>query len=171
MTSSMGRPLMPPALMMWSTAIWVPTSAVLPPAAATPDRGCMVPILYGLAWPKASRQHAGTATVAPRAPAAATPNPRNRRRVVLPLYQKSSAWAHFSCFQLSAMVSALLMGLRSLLADGLEGRGECLDGPLDIFFSVSEGDVDLLRRLDYTPLEQLAGEGRDRKSQRLHSRH
>src|ERR1700682_2193006 len=110
--SSIGRPLMPPDLLMWSTAICVPTSAVFPPAAAVPDRGSMVPTLNALAWPKASLHHAGTATVAPRAPAAAAENPRNRRRAVLPLYQKSSARAHFSSFQLSAIGSALLAGIR-----------------------------------------------------------
>src|SRR4029453_13781466 len=104
----MGRPLMPPDLLMRSTAICVPTSAVFPPPPAVPDRGSMVPTLKALAWPKASLHHAGTAKVAPRAPAAAADSPIKRRRLVLPLYQKSSAWAHFSAFQLSAMVSLLL---------------------------------------------------------------
>src|SRR3990170_2385675 len=111
MSSSTGRPLRPPDLLIRSTAICTPTSAVLPPAAAAPLSGCSVPTLYALAWPKASLHHAGTATVPPRAPAATTPNPRNRRRVVLPLYQKSSAWAHFSAVHFSAMVSALLVGV------------------------------------------------------------
>src|SRR3990172_9319040 len=110
MSSSTGRPLRPPDLLIRSTAICTPTSAVLPPAAAVPLSGCSVPSLNGLAWPKASLHHAGTATVAPNAPAAA-PNPRNRRRVVLPLYQKSSAWAYFSPVHFSAMVSALLVGV------------------------------------------------------------
>src|SRR6188508_692698 len=61
----MGRPLRPPALLMRSTAIWLPTRAVLPPAAAAPESGCSVPILYGLAWPKADRQGAGTTRLAP----------------------------------------------------------------------------------------------------------
>src|ERR1700730_12439369 len=86
----MGRPLMPPDLLMRSTAIWVPTSAVLPPAAAAPESGCSVPILYGLAWPKARCHGAGTSMVAPSAPAAAAPYPISRRRVTLPLYQNSS---------------------------------------------------------------------------------
>ena len=43
--SSTGRPLMPPDLLMRSTAICTPTSAVLPPAAAAPESGCSVPIL------------------------------------------------------------------------------------------------------------------------------
>src|SRR5574341_1262194 len=111
MTSSMGRPPRPPDLLMRSTAICTPTSAVLPPAAAAPDSGCSVPTLSALAWPNASRHHAGTATAAPRAPAAAAPNPRKRRRVVLPLYQNSSAWAHFSSVHFPAMVSALLVGV------------------------------------------------------------
>src|SRR5713101_785203 len=159
MRSSTGRPPRPPDLLMRSTAICTPTSAVLPPAAAVPESGWSVPTLKALACPNASRHHAGTVTVAPSAPAAAAPKPRKRRRVVLPLYQKSSAWAHFSSVHFSAMAKALLGPLRSLLGDGLEGRGEHLDGPLDVFFSVSEGDIDLLSRLDDTALEQLAGEG------------
>src|SRR2546423_1857218 len=86
----MGRPLMPPDLLMRSTAICVPTSAVLPPAAAEPESGCRVPILYGLACPKALPHGAGTSMVAPRAPAAA-PYPIRRRRVTLPLHQKMSS--------------------------------------------------------------------------------
>ena len=66
---STGRPLMPPALLMRSTAICRPTSAVLPPAAPAPDSGCSEPILYGLAWPKAACHGAGTSIVAPSAPA------------------------------------------------------------------------------------------------------
>src|SRR5882672_888026 len=128
MTSSMGRPLRPPDLMMRSTAICTPTSAVLPPAAAVPLSGCSVPILYGLAWPKACRHHAGTATLAPSAPAAAALNPMKRRLVVLPLYQKSSAWAHFSSFHCSAIGLSPPWALRSLLGHGLQGRCEHLDG-------------------------------------------
>src|SRR5262249_31644333 len=86
----MGRPLTPPALLMRSPAIWVPTSAVLPPAAPAPDSGCSVPTLYGLAWPKAACHGAGTSMLAPSAPAAAEPYPTNRRRVTLPRYQNSS---------------------------------------------------------------------------------
>src|SRR5213595_1201175 len=63
----MGRPLMPPDLLMRSTAICVPTSAVLPPAAAAPESGCSVPILYGLAWPKAARHGAGAIADKPAA--------------------------------------------------------------------------------------------------------
>src|SRR2546422_7480788 len=112
MSSSTGRPLRLPDLLMRPTAICTPTSAVLPPAAAVPESGWSVPTLKALACPKALRHHAGTATVAPSAPAAATPTPRKRRREVLPLYQKSSAWAHLSSFQLSAMINALLVGAR-----------------------------------------------------------
>src|SRR5215472_10286751 len=158
MISSMGRPLMPPVLLMWSTAIWVPTSAVLPPAAAVPDRGCMVPILYALAWPNALRHQAGTATVAPRAPAAAAPKPRKRRRPVFPLYQNDSAWAHCSSCQRSAMGSALLAGIGVVAGHGLEGRVEGLDGPLDVFFSVGERHVELLGGLDDATLEKRASE-------------
>src|SRR5215831_18728219 len=158
MISSMGRPLMPPVLLMWSTAIWVPTSAVLPPAAAVPDRGCMVPILYALAWPNALRHHAGTATVAPRAPAAVAPKPRKRRRLVFPLYQNDSAWAHCSSCQRSAMDSALLAGIGVVAGHGLEGRVEALDGPLDVFFSVGERHVELLRGLDNATLKKRPGE-------------
>src|SRR5262245_34934783 len=89
---------------MRSTAICVPTRAVLPPAAAVPDSGWSVPILYGLVWPNALRQGAGTSIEAPRAPAVAAPKPSKRRRVTLPLYQKSSAAAHFSCIQRSSIV-------------------------------------------------------------------
>src|SRR5215813_5276950 len=158
MISSMGRPLIPPVLLMWSTAIWVPTSAVLPPAAAVPDRGCMVPILYALAWPNALRHHAGTATVAPRAPAAAAPKPRKRRRLVFPLYQSDSLLAHCSSCQRSAMDSALLAGIGVVVVHGLEGRVEGLDGLLDVFFSVGERHVELLGSLDNATLKERASE-------------
>src|SRR5215813_10332273 len=84
--SSIGRPLMPPDLLMRSTAISTPTSEVLPPAAPAPESGCMVPILYGLAWPNAARHGAGTNRVAPSTP---VPHPTRLRRVTLPLYQSS----------------------------------------------------------------------------------
>src|SRR2546430_610279 len=74
---------------MRSAASCVPTSAVLPPAAAAPVSGCRTPILYGLAWPNASRHGAGTSIVAPSAPAAVADRPRNLRRVVLPLHHMS----------------------------------------------------------------------------------
>src|SRR5258706_5252243 len=83
-----GRPLIPPPLLMRSTAIIVPTSAVLPPEAAVPVSGCITPILYGLACPNAARQGAGTSIVAPSAPAVAAPRPRKLRRVVLPLHHR-----------------------------------------------------------------------------------
>src|SRR5207245_4313810 len=76
---------------MRSAATCVPTSAVLPPAAATPLSGWRTPILYGLAWPNASRQGGGTSMAAPTAPAAAADRLRNRRRVVLPRHHKSLA--------------------------------------------------------------------------------
>src|ERR1051326_1134696 len=85
---SIGRPLMPPALLMRSTAICVPTSAVLPPA--EPESGCGVPILIGLAGPNAACHGAGTSMVAPSAPAA-VPQPISLRRVTLPRYQNSSS--------------------------------------------------------------------------------
>src|SRR6266852_313847 len=112
MTISTGRPLMPPDLLMRSTAICRPTSAVLPPAAPAPDSGCKVPTLYGLAWPKAARHGAGTSMVAPSAPAAA-PYPITRRRVVFPLYQDSSTQS--SILSLSVMASPLWMVLCGLL--------------------------------------------------------
>src|ERR1700730_10769345 len=56
---------MPPALLMRSTAIWTPTSAVLPMIAAAPDSGCMVPIRYGLLWASANRSGSGGRLVAP----------------------------------------------------------------------------------------------------------
>src|SRR5262249_53370286 len=116
-TSSIGRPLMPPDLLMRSTAISTPTSAVLPPAAPAPESGCTVPILYGLAWPKAVCHGAGTHAVAPRTPA---PYPIRRRRVTLPLYRNSfdPSWSfqsmviasppdfstHHHCGQVTAMI-------------------------------------------------------------------
>src|SRR5499427_4351778 len=107
-TISSGRPLMPPDLLMRSTAIWTPTSAVLPPAAPAPDSGCSVPILYGLACPNAASHGAGTSMLAPSAPAAAEPYPINRRRVTLPRYQNASLQ---SCvFALSVIVSSSQVG-------------------------------------------------------------
>src|SRR5437762_13310969 len=97
----MGRPLMPPDLLMRSAPSCVPTSAVLPPAAAEPVSGCRTPTLYGLAWPNASRHGAGTRMVAPSAPAAVADRPRNRRRVVLPLHHMSLVQGSFC--QRSAM--------------------------------------------------------------------
>src|SRR5689334_16143857 len=93
---------MPPFLLMRSTAICKPTSAVLPPSAPAPERGCSEPILYGLAWPNAACHGAGTSMVAPRA-AALTPHPTTVRRVLLPLYQKS--FAHSSSFHFSVITS------------------------------------------------------------------
>src|SRR6516165_7673263 len=87
--SSIGRPLTPD-LLMRSTAICTPTSAVLPPAAPAPESGCSVPILYGLAWPNAACHGAGTSMVAPSAPAAAEVYPISLRRVTLPRYQNAS---------------------------------------------------------------------------------
>src|SRR6185437_15411236 len=95
-TISTGRPLIPPLLLMRSTAICKPTSAVFPPSAAAPDRGWSEPILYGAAAPNAARHGAGTSINAPIAP---PPQPTKVRRVTLPLYQKSSA--HFSSFHFS----------------------------------------------------------------------
>ena len=99
---------MPPRLLIRSTAICMPTSAVLPPAAAVPDSGWSVPILKGFAWPNASRQGAGTSMVAPSAPAASRPAPRKRRRVVFPLHQMSSA--HASLCHRSVMVGSSPFG-------------------------------------------------------------
>src|SRR6266566_5556322 len=118
--SSIGRPLMPPDLLMRSTAICVPTSAVLPPAAAAPESGCSVPTLYGLAWPKAACHGAGTSMLAPSAPAAA-PYPINRRRVTLPRYQNSSLQ---SCvFALSVIVSSSQVGYHG--ADKCHANCQC----------------------------------------------
>src|SRR3989442_14680564 len=82
----MGRPLTPPDLLIRSTAICVPTSAVLPPAAPVPESGWRTPTLYGLACPNASRHGAGTSTGAPRAPAVADASATDLPRVVLPLH-------------------------------------------------------------------------------------
>src|SRR5690242_4898745 len=94
--TSTGRPLMPPFLLMRSTAICRPTTAVLPPSAPAPDKGCSDPSLYGVAAPNAARHGAGTSIAAPIAP---PPQPTKVRRVTLPLHQKSVAHAssfHFS---------------------------------------------------------------------------
>src|SRR5947209_14803028 len=108
----MGRPLTPPDLLIRSTAISVPTSAVFPPAAPAPDSGWRTPTLYGLACPNASRHGAGTSTVAPRAPAAVDESVRNLRRVVLPLHHMSFAQAS-SC-QRSAIICPPRKGCPSL---------------------------------------------------------
>src|SRR6266480_2955863 len=105
----MGRPLSPPDLLMRSTAIWVPTSAVLPPAAAVPESGWSAPTLKGFACPNAARHGAGTSIVAPTAPAATAPSPRNVRRVVLPLHHMSFAQGS-SC-------------QRSVIGSSLDARG------------------------------------------------
>src|SRR2546422_7151720 len=102
----MGRPLTPPDLLIRSTAISVPTSAVSPPAAPAPDSGWRTPTLYGLACPNASRHGAGTSTVAPRAPAAVDESVRNLRRVVLPLHHMSFAQAS-SCQRSAIRESSL----------------------------------------------------------------
>src|ERR1700684_4026744 len=60
-TSSIGRPLMPPEALMRSAAICSPTTAVLPPAAPAPDSGCSEPILNGWGAPKAARHGADPA--------------------------------------------------------------------------------------------------------------
>src|SRR5229473_7689864 len=102
----MGRPLTPPDLLIRSTAISVPTSAVLPPAAPVPESGWRTPTLYGLAWPNASRHGAGTSIVAPRAPAVADDSARNLRRVVLPLHHMFFAQAS-SCHRSAIGCSSL----------------------------------------------------------------
>src|ERR1051326_1244566 len=103
MTSSTGRPLTPPFLLMRSTAICRPTTAVLPPSAAAPESGCSEPILKGFSAPNAARHGAGMSIMAPIAP---VPQPTKRRRVALPRYQMSSA--HFSSFHFSVMASLSL---------------------------------------------------------------
>src|SRR2546425_9379836 len=91
---------------MRSTAIWVPTSAVLPPAAPVPESGWSTPTLYGFAWPKAWRHGVGTSIVAPTAPAAADESARNFRRVVLPLHHMCAAQAS-SCQRSTIRCSSL----------------------------------------------------------------
>src|SRR5499426_3712530 len=108
----MGRPLTPPDLLIRSVAICVPTSAVFPPAAPVPESGWSTPTLYGLAWPKASRQGAGTRMVAPIAPAAADESARNLRRVVLPLHHMSFAQGS-SCHRSVMRKSSLRCGPRA----------------------------------------------------------
>src|SRR5688500_8155813 len=124
----MGRPLMPPALLIRSTAICVPTSAVIPPAAAAPVSGCIVPILYGFAWPTASRHGAGTSSVAPIAPAAVADRPRNVRRDVLPLHHIS--FAHGASCQRSAMTILL----RYRTGTPVTGAKVCVFSPTSLRF-------------------------------------
>src|SRR5229473_1487726 len=123
--SSTGRPLMPPDLLMRSMAIWVPTRAVLPPAAAAPESGCSVPILYGLPWPKAARHGVGTSIVAPSAPALAALHPTSRRRVTLPLYQNSSSRSCAS--SLSSIAFPLWTAQTDFQIIAMSGTGEDLD--------------------------------------------
>src|SRR6202167_6377404 len=54
-TSSLGRPLTPPDLLMRSTAICRPTTAVLPPAAPAPESGWSETILDGVGEPDEAR--------------------------------------------------------------------------------------------------------------------
>src|SRR5437870_7358554 len=63
--SSTGRPLIPPDLLIRSTAICTPTSAVLPPAAAPPDKGCKLPMRNALVCAKACRHTVGATTTEP----------------------------------------------------------------------------------------------------------
>src|SRR5215470_1720334 len=99
----MGRPLMPTDLLMRSTAI-------------------CVPILYGLACPKAACHGAGTSMVAPSAPAAAEPYPINRRRVTLPRYQNASL--QFCVFASSVIVGSSQVGCNG--ADTRHDNCHCL---------------------------------------------
>src|SRR6266403_3090792 len=102
---------------MQSTAIGVPTSAVLPPAAPVPESGWSTPTLNGLAWPNASRQGAGTSIVAPRAPAVADDNAMNLRRVVLPLHHMFFAQAS-SCHRSRIECSSLAVRAPHAVACG-----------------------------------------------------
>src|SRR6516225_5590976 len=61
---------MPPFLLMRSTAICTPTSAVLPTAAAPPDSGWTLPTLYGVEAAKPKRSGTG-AEIAAAPPTAA----------------------------------------------------------------------------------------------------
>src|SRR5881394_3951972 len=123
--SSTGRPLMPPVALARSTAICTPTSAVLPPAAAVPDSGCSVPILYGRAWPNASRHGAGTSIAVPRALAAVDESARNFRRVVLPLHHMDLA-QDSSCQRpvMPASLGSLLSTLSGRSVRGLRTERE-----------------------------------------------
>src|SRR6266542_1632572 len=169
------RPLMPPALLIRSTAIWVPTRAVLPPAAAAPLSGWSVPILRVLACPNAPRHGAGTSMPAPSAPAVAAPRPSNRRRVSLPLYQKLSSFAHGSSFQSSAMsvtpwvapspLSSPPLGERGvrrlglLPRDGFERFLEDLYRSPNFLLPMRQRHVELRRGLDHSAPEHRLGEG------------
>src|SRR4030043_1378679 len=63
MISSMGRPLMPPALLIWSTTISATSLVGVPMGALGPDRAKKAPILMGsAAWTDpATRNTAATA--------------------------------------------------------------------------------------------------------------
>jgi hypothetical protein len=50
MTSSRGRPLMPPALLIWSTAISATSLVGVPMGAPGPDSAKKAPILMGCFW-------------------------------------------------------------------------------------------------------------------------
>src|SRR5262249_14603507 len=128
MINSIGRPLMPPSLLMGSVAICTPTSAVLPPAAPAPESGLMAPILYGLAWPNAACHGAGTSMVAPSA-AAFTPQPTTVRRVVLPLYQKS--FAHSSSLHFS-VIATLPLDLMDASPAHTTCARQCKSGIVDL---------------------------------------
>jgi hypothetical protein len=85
-----GRTPPAPDLLIRSTAISMPTSAVLPPEAPVPVSGCYVPILYGLASPKAARHDAEASIGAPNPMALpAALNRSSRRRVSLALQETS----------------------------------------------------------------------------------
>src|SRR5262245_30532371 len=146
---------MPPDLLMRSTAICTPTRADLPPAAAAPESGCSVPILYGLACPKAACHGAGTSMLAPSAPAAAEPYPINRRRVTLPRYQNASLQ---SCvFALSVIVSSSQAGCNG--GDKCHDTCQCPSARRTAHDHASLGQDDVLTFVEYfrTPAPTTSG--------------
>src|SRR4029453_13232267 len=108
---------------------------------------------------------------APRAPAAAAPIPIRCRRVTVPLYQKSSAWAQGSSCQSSFMVSLLLLtplpvgerrgwswGSWPPLRDGPEPGRAGGPGLPDLGLPVTQGHIELAGGLDDAAPDQLVGE-------------
>src|SRR5215475_11348689 len=117
---------MPPALLMRSTAIWTPTKAVLPMIAAAPDSGCMVPILYGLAAPRAEHHGSGESPVpSPTAPPAAAD--RSSRRRVRPPRRQIWLPIEASLLIVRFSPSSGLFALALLKATGGVDRRICQD--------------------------------------------
>ena len=135
---------MPPALSMRSAASWVPTSAVLPPAAAAPVSGCNTPIFQ--------KYCNGGDTLAPIPTTV----------ILYPGYDASATWG-------SPISGSLDAGLvRGMFARGAEDLGEALqalpaDGLCPVAGKAPAAQVearDLFRcDLAYAEIEGEVGEG------------